>query len=136
MSNPYPRTISEIVAGTFGWTSSNFRALLLTPDAAYNRSHQFVSSLVNNELAQASRVEITAIAAVDDGISQFVFGANDVIFPVQNSGQTIGAVAVYKFVTNDADSWLVSFSDAPNTATNNALVTVRFSIYNVFSISY
>ena len=135
ISRIYPRTISEIVAGTFGWTSSNFRTLLLTPDAAYNRSHQFVSSLVNNELTQASRANLNPNSPVVNNNNQFIFGANDVIFSAQNSGQTIGAVAVYRFVTTDANSPLVAFIYGLNSqATKGLSVTIPFAAAGVFGL--
>jgi hypothetical protein len=58
---------------------------------------------------------------------RIVYDAADPVWTAVAGGSTIGWVAVFKFVTNDAGSTPIFIIDVTDTATNGGDITVQFS---------
>ncbi len=68
----------------------------------------------------------------DNTNDRVVFDAADPTWTAVAAGSTIGGIAVYKFVTNDAGSTPICFHDEADTATNGADVLKTWSANGVF----
>lgn len=108
---------------------SNLRALLLVTSgeggSAFNRLENFVSQL-SGEAAGAGRITLSGVS-VAQNTSGAEAAALSVVFPAVTAGQTVGAAVVYRFVTNDADSELVSYYNLGELATTGKSFRVNWS---------
>lgn len=96
------------------FTTDTFQALLLN-DAGYvvDKDHDYVADLTpgTNEIAGAgySRQTLsTKTRTVDDANDRITYDCDDFDFGGIVVGETVTAMVVYRFVTNDADSILIA----------------------------
>lgn len=113
-------------------SGATFQAMLVTvapASAAAAADLNFVSDVVANELADASyaRVTLSGVAVTEDDTGDAAFlDAADVTFTSLAGGETPVGAWIYRLVTNDADSPLLSFIDTNDTVTtsgNNVVLT-------------
>jgi len=121
----YNRGLDELAA----WTSSTYKFLCMkgtgyTPD----KDHDFVADLTpgSNEIAGAGYARVTASSktrTVDDTLDRITYDCDDPAFGSIVAGETITAIVLCRFVTNDADSILIAYFDVADRATNGAPFT-------------
>lgn len=116
----YTRGIPEWSA----FSTSTYRVLLLKGSGyTANVDHDFVSDLTpaSNETALSgySRQTLgTKTVTYDDTLNRMTYDAADPAFGTIVAGDTISAMVLYRFVTNDADSLLMGYYDLADTGTN------------------
>lgn len=121
----YP-SLTNIIHTTnnFNWLTDSIFGMLLNNTATYDRTDQFVADVVANELSGGTRVAISSPTYTDNGTDAWEFSAANLIFPSQATSQVTSALILYKLVTNDADSQLISFLDFTPLTTDGTDVTV------------
>jgi hypothetical protein len=114
------------------FTSDTVRALLLKTGYTPNVDHDFVADLTvaSYEITVAgySRQTLgTKTRTIDDTNNRITYDCADPAFGTLTAGETVVAMVVYKFVTNDADSILLGYYDLVDTATAGLAFTVELS---------
>lgn len=120
------------------WETADYRFLLLQGSGyVVNASHEYVSDLNpgSNEVSASGYSRAAMTNPNRAQISGDIFGAgglrydcNDPSFGTPSSGQTVTGIVLYKLVTNDSDSPLVSYYplDAPTTG-DSFIVQIPYS---------
>lgn len=89
---------------------STYRAMLLLSTYTFNPDHDYVSDVVAYEAAGGTRQTLASrVVTIDDSLNSAVFDFDDVTFPTVTTGQTLGGMIVYRYVTGDSDSVLVGW---------------------------
>jgi hypothetical protein len=99
---------------SLAWLADSVRGLLVDAGYAYNADHNFVSDVAGDEVADASYArQVLANKAVteDDTNDEATLEADPIDFGALNNVTPEGLI-LFKFVTNDADSPLISYHDA------------------------
>lgn len=119
------------------FTTSTYKFLLLkgsgyTPD----RDHDYVADLTpaSNEVTVGGYARVTASTktrTIDDTLDRITYDCDDPAFGTLVAGETVSAMVLFRFVTNDADSILVAYYDLTDTATNGTAFTVQLSTAGV-----
>lgn len=110
----YNRGKFIIADSSLAWTSDTIQALLVDSGYAYDPDDNFVSDVSADEIVEASYARQTlANKAVseDDTADEATMDADPVDYGAL-TGVTPAGIILFKFVTNDADSPLIGFSDA------------------------
>ena len=131
----YPSGLLLIQQQSLNWSTDTIVAMLLTSTYTYSSTHQFVSSVVANEVAGTTRQTLTTKGISDNGTG-IAFTAANQVFPTPTSGQTIGYVAFYKANTADADHQLLLLQDPTDITSNGENVTNNVSTSGLFIIGY
>jgi len=121
MANVYNRTKRNALEGDLTLDSSTIKCLLLKSTApVFNPDHNFVADLTpgTHEITGGGYARQTlgskTFAQVD--ASDWAEARNnELTFTNIAVGQIVGAAVVYREVTNDADSVLISYYDLPDT---------------------
>lgn len=107
---------SELTTGTYRF--------LLLKGSGYtpNKDHDFVSDLVpaSNEVTVSGYSRQTLASPTetfDDTNDRTVYDCADPSFGTLVAGETVSAMVLYRFVTNDADSILMAYYDLTDTPT-------------------
>ena len=120
MAGVYNRGKFIIMDGSLDWVNDTIQALLVDSTYTYDPDHNFVAD-ISGELTDASYSrQILGNKGVteDDTNDAAVMTADRVDFGALTN-ETPAGIVLFKFVTNDADSPLISFSDAGFGATAN-----------------
>lgn len=108
----YNRGKFIFIDSSLNLVSDTIRALLVTSAYTFDPDHNFVSD-ITNEVAHASyaRQDMSnKSVAEDDANDRAEYHADPVDFGAL-TGVTPDAIIIYKFVTNDAASPLIGYSD-------------------------
>ncbi|MDX1407034.1 MAG: hypothetical protein R3330_02845 [Saprospiraceae bacterium] len=108
--------------GSLNWTSDTIKALLVTSSYTFDVTDNFVSD-ITNELTDGSYARVTLGSksiVEDDTGNRGVLKAAPADFGSLDN-ETPGGIIVYKEVTNDADSPLISYENAGFGAAANGL---------------
>ncbi len=125
--------------GDLDWADGGvtFRAMLLTSSHTQDQTDEFVADVVANEVSDASysRQAVTGRTVVVNGSNEVDCGASDT--PWAGLDVVVPAfVAVYKFVTNDADSTLVAIMELTATpAADGTTYTMQWPSGVVFKLA-
>lgn len=130
-SGRYTRGLDELAT----WTSGTYRFLLLKGAGyTYSAAHDFVADLTpaSNETALSGYSRQTAgtkTRVIDDTLHRITYDCADPNFGSIAAGDTISAMVLYRFVTNDADSILIGYYDVIDRPTdgNPFIVTIDSS---------
>lgn len=131
----YNRGLDEFGGGQ--WAGSTFKFLLLKGSGyTVNKDHDFVADVTpaSNETALAGYGRVTAgskTRTIDDTNDRITYDCADPAFGSIAAGDTISAMVLFRFVTNDADSILVGYYDLPDTITNGTPFTPVLSASGV-----
>lgn len=120
MAGVYNRGKLIIADGSLDWTSDTIQALLVDNTYVYDADHNFVSD-ITGELTDGSYSRQTLgskAVSEDDTNDEATLEAAPVDFGALTN-ETPAGIVLFKMVTNDADSPLISFSDAGFGATAN-----------------
>jgi hypothetical protein len=114
MAGVYNRGKLIITNSSLSWTADTIRALLVDSGYVYSDDHNFVSDVAGDEVADASyaRQTLANKAVNEDDTNNIATMEADPIDFGALTGVTPEGIILFKFVTNDADSPLISFSDA------------------------
>jgi hypothetical protein len=129
----YNRGADELTA----FTTSTYKFLLLKGSGyTPNKDHDYVADLTpaSNEVTVAGYARVTAATktrTIDDTNDRITYDCDDPAFGSLTAGQTVSAMVLYRFVTNDADSILIAYYDLADTATNGSAFTVQLSTAGV-----
>lgn len=117
----YNRGKFIIADSSLSWTADTIRALLVDSGYTYDPDHNFVSDVAADEVVEASYARQTLAGkgvTEDDAGDQATMDADPVDYGAL-TGVTPAGIVLFKFVTNDADSPLIMFSDSGFGATAN-----------------
>lgn len=120
MAGVYNRGKFIIMDGSLDWVNDTIQALLVDATYVYDPDHNFVAD-ISGELTDGSYSRQTLGnkgVTEDDTNDAAVMTADPVDFGALTN-ETPAGIVLFKFVTNDADSPLISFSDAGFGATAN-----------------
>lgn len=120
------------------WTTNTFKFLLLKGSGyTFNKDHDFVADLTpaSNEVTVSGYSRQTAATksrTIDDTNDRITYDCDDPTFGTLVAGETVSAMVLYRFVTNDSDSILIGYYDLPDTATNGTTFSVVLSVSGAF----
>lgn len=120
MAGTYNRGKFIIMDASLDWVNDTIRALLVDSSYVYDPDDNFVSD-ISGELTDGSYARQTLGnkgVTEDDTNDEAVMTADPIDFGALTN-ETPEGIVLFKFVTNDADSPLISFSDAGFGATAN-----------------
>lgn len=114
----YNQAKADLLNGDLDLAADDVRVLLLDAAGAYSfdADDQFVADLTpgSNEFSDTNYVRkaLTGEAvSQDDANDRAEFSADDVTWTALGGTDEVGAIVIYKHVTNDADSRLIAFID-------------------------
>lgn len=121
------------------FTSDTVKALLLKTGYTPNKDHDYVDDLTpaSYEITVAGYSRPTLgskTRTIDDTNDRITYDAADPSFGTLTAGETVVAMVVYKFVTNDADSILLGYYDLADTATAGLAFTVELSASGLYYV--
>ena len=131
----YHPALLKIQRQELDYLTATIKCLLLNASGTFTETHEFVSSVVANELTGYTRPTVTSKTITDDG-DYVIFGAASAAFGAVPTAQTIGAVVVFAEITNDAASPVIAFLDPADLATNGQDVTATFTNNTIFRIPH
>lgn len=120
MAGVYNRGKFIILDASLDWVNDTIRALLVDSSYVYDPDDNFVAD-ISGELTDGSYARQTLGnkgVTEDDTNDEAVLTADPVDFGALTN-ETPEGIVLFKFVTNDSDSPLISFSDAGFGATAN-----------------
>lgn len=120
MAGVYNRGKFIFANGSLVWASDTIQALLVDATYTYDPDHNFVAD-ITGELTDGSYARQTLgtkAVSEDDTNDEATLEAAPVDYGALTN-ETPEGIVLFKFVTNDADSPLISFSDAGFGATAN-----------------
>lgn len=129
----YNRGLDELAA----FTTNTYKFLLLKGSGyTFNKDHDFVSDLTvaSNEVAGSGYARVTAASktrTIDDSADRITYDCADPAFGSIVTGETVSAMVLFRFVTNDSDSILIGYYDLADTATNGTAFTVTLGANGV-----
>lgn len=107
--------------------------MLVNSAYAHNPDQNFVSDIVANEVAGATRQTLGGKTITeDDANDRSVFGGSDCTFPAVPGGATVGGAVGFKDTGADATSPLIWFGDTTDTATNGSDIIITWSANGIF----
>lgn len=122
------------------WASGTWEFLLLKGSGyTVNKDHDFVADLTpaSNECALSGYTRQTAgskTRTIDDTNDRITYGCANPAFGSIAAGDTISAMVLFRFVTNDSDSILGIYYDITDTVTNGTPFTVTMNASGAFYI--
>lgn len=125
----YNRGLDEMAA----WGSSTYKFLLLKGSGyTFSKDHDFVADLTpgSNELSVAGYGRVTAASktrTIDDSADRIKYDCDNPDFGTLTAGQTVTAMVLFRFVTNDADSILIGYYDLSDFPTDGTDYVVTIS---------
>lgn len=99
---------------TRDFQSDTFKALLVSSSYTPNKDHVYVSDVSANELVGAGYARVTLSSktrTVNNTTDRIVYDIADLAFGSIDTGEYARYVIIFKFVTNDADSIVISCHD-------------------------
>lgn len=132
----YPYGYRQIQIQSLNYLTSTIQAVLLLDSYTYDRTHQFVSSVVAHEVAGTTRQTVGGKAITDNGTNQIGFLASAQTFPTPTAGQNVGYVAFFQRVTDDTDSVLIMLQDPTNLTANAQDIVNNVATAGLFALSY
>lgn len=132
MANVFNR--GKLQLGEEAFSGLDLRCLLLQTAVPYvfDPTDNFVANVITGGVVEISvsgyaRQVLANIAATENDTDNRVeYEADEVQFTALAAGQTIDSAIVFEFVTNDADSPVISYYNLVNTPTNGGNAIVQF----------
>jgi hypothetical protein len=114
MAGIYNRGKFIIADSSLAWTADTIRTLLVDPTYVFDPDSNFVADVAADEVVDGSyaRVTLSNKGVTEDDTNDLASLDADPADFGALTGVTPSGIVVFKFVTNDADSPLISFSDA------------------------
>jgi len=108
----YNRGKLIISDSSLSWTADTIQGLLVDAVYVYDPDHNFVSDVAADEIVEASYARQTIInksVVEDDAVDEAQLKGDPADYGALTAVTPAG-IALFKFVTNDADSPLIGFS--------------------------
>lgn len=120
----YDLGLQKYLAGSIASLTDTIRVRLMRTSAyTFNQSHEFASSL---PAAIATDVTLGSKTTNGGGSDPGCFDAADAVFSSVSAGAAINCLAIFKFVTVDADSPLIAYVDGFSVTPNGGDITVQW----------
>lgn len=133
----YNRGLDEMAA----WTTSTYKALLLkSVGYSFDKDHDFVADLTpgSNEITASGYSRYTIVSptrTINDTTDRIIYSTSvSPAFGTIVAGQTVGAMVLYRFVTNDADSILIGYYDLTDFATDGTPFGLIVGVNGLFYV--
>lgn len=132
--NNYTPGVLEIAKGNIDFVNDTIKVLIVNENYAFDKSHQFVSDVVANEVTNDTgtgyeRKTLTgkSVASATGTPDEIRFDADNLVYSVINLGaEEMAAAIIYKEVTDDSDSIILSMADQPNVKTIGTDVRIEW----------
>lgn len=130
VTNRGARDLSVVTPGTqINWTTDTIKARLVassfTPTKDDTTMTGYTAIGTDQTLASKTFTE-------DTTNDRIVYDAADSTWTAVAGGSTVGWIAIFKFVTNDAGSTPIAIIDVTDTATNGGDITVQYDSAGIF----
>jgi len=130
VTNRGARDLSVATSGTqIVWASDTIKARLVassfTPDKDNTSMTGYTQIGTDQTLGSKTFTE-------DTTNDRIVYDAADPTWTAVAGGSTVGWIAIFKFVTNDAGSTPIAILDIADTATNGSDITIVFNASGIF----
>lgn len=127
------RGARDLSAGTSGtqiaWGTDTIKARLVASSVTPTKDDTSMTGYTGIGTDQTLSSKTFTEDTTNDRI---VYDAADPTWTAVASGSTVGSVAIYKFVTNDAGSTPIAVLDITDTPTNGGDITITFSANGIF----
>lgn len=139
MATVHAQGLSAMASGFWGGTLKV--ALMNAAFVPNAESQSFIGDLTGNEVsgtgyAAASRPALTTPSvSIDAANNRVVLDAADLTIATLDVGD-VGGIVVYKEMTNDSDSPIVSAFDIPTLSTIGTNVTISWPATGIANIAY
>ncbi len=114
MSYVFDTYLAKLTSGAADWSTLDIRVLIAEGPSVYTPSKALAT--VAAVLAVAPETTATGYArqaltgeSDDPATDKRVLSADAVTFPITQSGKSLAGALVYAFVSNDSDSWPISW---------------------------
>lgn len=130
VTNRGARDLSVATSGTqITWASDTIKARLVassfTPDKDNTSMTGYTAIGTDQTLGSKTFTE-------DTTNDRIVYDAADPTWTAVAGGSTVGWIAIFKFVSNDAGSTPIAIIDIADTATNGGDITIVFAATGIF----
>lgn len=130
VTNRGARDLSVATSGTqITWASDTIKARLVassfSPDKDNTSMTGYTAIGTDQTLGSKTFTE-------DTTNDRIVYDAADPTWTAVAGGSTVGWIAIFKFVTNDAGSTPIAILDITDTATNGGDITIVFNASGIF----
>lgn len=130
VSNRGARDLSVGTGGTqITWASDTIKARLVASSVTPNKDD---TSLTGYTAIGTDQTLGSKTFTEDTTNDRIVYDAADPTWTAVAGGSTVGWVAIYKFVTNDAGSTPIAILDITDTPTNGGDITITFASTGIF----
>ena len=130
VTNRGARDLSASTGGTaIAWATDTFRARLVASSVTPTKDD---TSMTGYTAIGSDQTLGTKTFTEDTTNDRIVYDAADPTWTAVAGGSTVGWVAIFKFVTNDAGSTPIALIDVTDTATNGGDITLTFSADGIF----
>jgi hypothetical protein len=115
--------------GTITWASDTIKARLVASSVTPTKDDTTMTgyTAIGTDQTLGSKTKTK-----DTTNDRIVFDAADPTWTAVAGGSTVGWVAIFKFVTNDAGSTPIAILDITDTATNGGDITIAFNADGIF----
>lgn len=116
-------------AGTITWASDTIKARLVASSATLNKDDTTMTpyTVIGTDQTLGSKTKTK-----DTTNDRIVFSAAALTWTAVAGGSTVGYVAIFKFVTNDAGSTPIAIIDVTDVPTNGSDLTLTADVTNGF----
>lgn len=126
---------SAINGSSPDWDTDTIRAALMLSSYSENKEETSMTTPRSSVASGAADQTITAIAA-SAASGTVTCDAGNPTFATVDTAQTVDAIIVFSFITNDAGSIPWSHNEFTSLATNGSDVQVTIAAAGVFTIAY
>lgn len=126
------------LSGAINLLSDTIKVMIVKNTYVFDPDHDFVSDISSHELnvtgytggfSGSGRHTLAGKTTTrNDSADRVEFDASDESWVALGAGQTIGGLIIYKHITNDASSQLITFLDIPDVATNGNDFNVTWAV--------
>lgn len=133
-SRCYNAGVNGIGNQSIDFLNDTIKVMLVNSAYAHNPDSEFVSDIVANEVAGATRQTLGSKTVTKDNTNdRSVFDGADVTFPSVTAGSTVGGAVVFKDAGGaDSGNTLLAFVELADTATNGGNIGVAFHANGIF----
>lgn len=139
-SNLYNYGLLNLVNGNISYLTDSLFLLLVSPSYTFNKNHQFVSEVVSHEVTNSigtgyeRKPLVNKTINVDDINNKIIFNADDPFYSLIDTNENLSKLIIFKLITDDNDSKLISCIDFPDLVTNGSNVILNVNSNGLFEI--
>ncbi len=130
VTNRGARDLSKATSGTvITWASDTIKARLVASSFTPNKDD---TSMTGYTAIGTDQTLGSKTFTEDTTNDRIVYDAGDATYTAVAGGSTVGWIAVYKFVTDDAGSTPIAIIDVTDTPTNGGDISVVWATTGIF----